>query len=52
MAATKILKCNCNSPFQDQQYGLKMRVHNLRDQKKHPGEAFCTVCGKNNTVKN
>lgn len=51
MSATKIIKCNCHSTFQDQQYGPSMRVHNLRDQKKHPGEAFCTVCGKTNYVK-
>lgn len=50
MANTKIIKCSCNHEFQDKEYGEKMRVHNLRDQKSHKGEAVCTVCGKTNTL--
>ena len=45
MALTKVLPCSCQSEFQDKTYGKGMRLFNLRDDKKHPGEAFCTVCG-------
>ena len=45
MAATKVMQCSCKSDFQDNLYGKGMRLFNLRDEKKHPGEATCTVCG-------
>ncbi len=45
MAATKVMQCSCKSDFQDELYGKGMRLFNLRDEKKHPGEATCTVCG-------
>ena len=45
MALTKVLPCSCQSEFQDKTYGKGMRLFNLRDDKKHPGEAFYTVCG-------
>ena len=45
MAATKVMKCTCKSDFQDKEYGKGMRLFNLRDDKKHAGEATCTVCG-------
>ena len=45
MAATKVMRCTCESEFQDKEYGKGMRLFNLRDDKKHAGEAFCTVCG-------
>jgi hypothetical protein len=42
----KIAKCNCESEFQDKQYGTKMRVHNAKQK----SDVYtCTVCG---TVKN
>lgn len=50
MADNKIAKCNCASEFQDEQYGKGNRLFNLRDQKKHPGEATCTVCGNKISV--
>lgn len=50
MAENKILKCNCESKFQDQEYGQGNRLFNLRDQKKHPGEAVCTVCGNKTSM--
>lgn len=42
----RVLPCNCNSLFQDKQYGKGMRVFNkkLKD-KKYLGYC-CTVCGK------
>lgn len=40
-----VMKCSCESKFQDETYGKGNRLFNLRDQKKHPGEASCTVCG-------
>lgn len=47
---TKIAKCDCKSEFQDQLYGKGMRLFNLRDQKKHPHEGKCTVCGTKRDV--
>lgn len=45
MANTKVMKCSCQSEFQDKEYGKGNRLFNLRDDKKHAGEATCTVCG-------
>jgi hypothetical protein len=38
---TLVHKCNCNSEFQDKEYGTQMRLFNetLKDS------AICTVCG-------
>lgn len=39
-----LLKCSCQSDFQDKRYGKGQRVHNERkDPKAGPR---CTVCGK------
>ena len=46
MAQTKVMKCSCQHEAQDKIYGKHMRLFNLRDDKKHKGEAFCTVCGE------
>lgn len=45
MAETTVMKCTCESEFQDKTYGKGNRLFNMRDSKKHPGEAYCTVCG-------
>ena len=45
MAETKVFPCTCESKFQDEAYGKGKRLFNLRDDKKHAGEATCTVCG-------
>ena len=45
MAEVTIMKCTCKSDFQDKTYGKGNRLFNMRDSKKHPGEATCTVCG-------
>ncbi len=38
---TILLKCNCESRFQDETYGKGIRVHNV-SHKAHV--AYCTVC--------
>lgn len=45
---TKIIHCinNCNSPFQDEQYGEGKRVFNKSEKE---GTYSCTVCGKQHT---
>lgn len=50
MATTKVMQCTCNSEFQDKTYGKGMRLFNLRDEKKHPNEATCTVCGAKKNI--
>ena len=50
MAATKIMRCNCTSEFQDKLYGKQMRVINLRDSSKHKNEGTCTVCGTKKSI--
>ena len=40
---TVIVKCTCESKFQDEQHGYKMRVANTM---KENDRARCTVCGK------
>jgi hypothetical protein len=42
MANTIILKCKCESKFQDETYGKGMRVHNIHQ--KDGKKASCTVC--------
>ena len=42
MENTKILKCKCESQFQDETYGKGMRVHNIHQ--KEGKKASCTVC--------
>ena len=41
---TRVLRCACHSPFQDERYGQNMRVHNAR-RKPRPGWR-CTICLK------
>lgn len=41
MSGTKVLKCKCESQFQDVQYGKGMRLHNITEDKK---KASCTIC--------
>jgi hypothetical protein len=40
MSKTGIHRCRCDSPFQDEQYGSSIRVHNV----KKDGTGVCTVC--------
>lgn len=42
MSGTVIKSCTCDHEFQDDRYGKKRRVHNL----KADGKAVCTVCRK------
>jgi hypothetical protein len=47
MSETKVMKCNCDSPYQDEKYGKENRVHNITNKK--AGTVLywrCTVCGK------
>jgi hypothetical protein len=39
---TRVLRCACRHPFQDERYGINLRVHNAR-RKPRPGWR-CTVC--------
>lgn len=41
--STKIVTCDCKSPYQDKRYGAQKRVANFA--KKQMGHR-CTVCGK------
>jgi hypothetical protein len=38
---TKVLRCSCQHDYQDETYGVGLRVHNL----KMNGQYACTVCG-------
>ena len=38
----KIIKCNCESKYQDTTYGIKNRLHNFAAKN---GSWRCTVCG-------
>ncbi len=40
--STTIRQCNCESKFQDLQYGKNNRIFNLKEDSKR---AKCTVCG-------
>lgn len=40
-----IFKCTCENKFQDETYGVKMRVMNSTGKDKAAGWR-CTVCGK------
>jgi hypothetical protein len=43
---TKLLKCACRSEYQDQKYGLGVRVMNmLQKAGKTLNSCRCTVCG-------
>lgn len=44
-----ILRCVCQSEFQDREHGLSMRVHNPCGQRTNP-QARCTVCQKEQPV--
>ena len=39
---TRVMQCACKHPFQDERYGINLRVHNAR-RKPRPGWR-CTVC--------
>ena len=39
--ATKVIRCNCDSEYQDKNYGIGMRLHNP-----NKNGYKCTVCGK------
>ena len=42
---TVVLPCNCESEFQDKEYGKGMRLHNVSQGGNNKGkQAFCTVC--------
>lgn len=41
---TIVKKCSCTSPYQDEKYGPKMRVHNIGQGRKQD-TCRCTVCG-------
>ena len=40
---TKVMKCYCESKFQDKEYGKGNRVYN---ETAKDGNCKCTVCGK------
>ncbi len=45
--STKIIKCTCNSEFQDKMYGENQRVMNAAFKKgAEPKRYRCTSCGK------
>ena len=46
MAETKIMKCTCESKFQDSRYGKGNRVHNQTQNRSGRGNWRCTVCEK------
>jgi len=48
MSGTKILKCKCIHPFQDNTYDKGNRVFNINEKET---EANCTVCGSKITIK-
>lgn len=43
---TKIIKCTCQSEFQDQTYGKNNRVANACGDDSKPSSYRCSVCGK------
>ena len=43
---SKILKCFCDSEFQDKEYGRYMRLHTA---KMKDNTYRCTICGKEQT---
>lgn len=46
MAEAKIMKCTCESAFQDEAYGKGMRVWTPCGKGKDQGSKYrCTVCG-------
>ena len=41
-----ILKCSCKNEYQDKEHGSQNRVFNkLAEEKGHPQQYRCTVCG-------
>lgn len=45
MSKTMIKPCGCESKYQDQKYGEKMRVHNECKSPNSSALWRCTVCG-------
>lgn len=44
----KIIKCKCQSEFQDKEYGKQMRIHNpcgKSNSREFGIKQRCTVCG-------
>jgi len=41
---TTVMRCHCDSVFQDRHYGPSMRLHNVMGTTSK-GKARCTVCG-------
>ena len=43
---TKVIQCKCKNAFQDERYGLRMRIHNMRKLDGSMSAKWrCTVCG-------
>lgn len=49
MKTTKTAGCNCNSEYQDKQYGSGIRLHN-HTQKNMATLWRCTVCGRERPI--
>ena len=47
---TKVLKCVCESEFQDKEYGPGKRLHNLGVKDTSGVPARCTVCGREHRI--
>ena len=47
-----LAKCKCKHAFQDEKYGLSMRVHTIADKQSTSGQkkGRCTVCGEEHFV--
>ena len=47
-----LAKCKCKHAFQDEKYGLGMRVHTIADKQSTSGQkkGRCTVCGEERFV--
>jgi len=47
-----LAKCKCKHAFQDEKYGLGMRVHTIADKQSTSGQkkGRCTVCGEEHFV--
>lgn len=50
MAECKLMKCKCQSAFQDELYGKNIRVFNPAGKGSGQGDSYvCTVCGNGST---
>ena len=48
MSGTKVIKCKCDSTFQDKEYGKGNRLGNVNEKE---DSAVCTVCGSKVNLK-